>query len=246
MTQPIRALVVDDEALARSRLHDMLEDLGIVVVGDASNGHLALELIHTHQPDLVFLDIEMPGMNGLDTAQQINQQTQAPMIVFCTAYDEHALDAFGVDAIDYLLKPIQTKRLAHAIDKAKKLKQAGEVESLKNRLPGHDRHISIRRQSNLHLVSIADVLYCQAKDKYVEVVHLGGTDLIEESLVSLEQTFGDLLMRIHRNCLVNPTRLVSIQREPGGSHTASLTDCADGLKVSRRFYATVKSHLKQR
>lgn len=246
MTQPLRALVVDDEALARARLRDMLEDAGITVLDEASNGHLALELTNTHQPDLVFLDIEMPGLNGLDTAKQISQKPSSPMIVFCTAYDEHALDAFGVDAIDYLLKPIQSKRLERAISKAKKLKQANEVETLKDRLPGHDRHINIRRQSDLHLVSIADVLYCQAKDKYVEVVHVDGSDLIEESLVSLEQTFDGLLMRIHRNCLVNPTRLISIQRDPSGSHLASLTDYPDTLKVSRRFYSAVKDYLKQR
>lgn len=246
MTQTLSVLVVDDESLARIRLHDMLNDLGITQVDEASNGHLALEVIQSKQPDLVFLDIEMPGMSGLTTAQQITQLTHKPMVVFCTAYDEHALEAFGVDAIDYLLKPIQSKRLERAISKAQILKQANEVETLKDRLPGHDRHINIRRQSDLHLVSIADVLYCQAKDKYVEVVHVDGSDLIEESLVSLEQTFDGLLMRIHRNCLVNPTRLISIQRDPSGSHLASLTDYPDTLKVSRRFYSAVKDYLKQR
>ncbi|PZO63132.1 MAG: DNA-binding response regulator [Pseudoxanthomonas suwonensis] len=239
----MRVAIVDDEPLARRRLRDLLlaRD-GVDVVGEAADGAAGIALCSEHKPDVVLLDIAMPGMDGIDTARQLAALQPAPLVVFCTAYDAHALSAFEAQAIDYLVKPVRAERLATALDRAQAMlagKQAADVQAKQR------THLCARMRGNLRLIPIEDVLYLQADEKYVVVHHVRGEDLIEESLKSLEEEFGDRFLRIHRNCLVARNQLTALQRGSDGQMHARLRDGGQLLEVSRRSVTQLRELLKQ-
>ena len=178
----MKALVVDDESLARERMHALLAELGDVeVVGEAGDGFEALEAVERLRPDLVLMDIRMPRMDGLEAARHLGLFEPAPAIVFCTAYDDHALAAFDANAVDYLLKPIRSERLRAALERARRF--SGETLRA---IAGADAarrersHLCARVRGSLVLVPVSDVDFLLAEDKYVIVHHSGGEVLIEE------------------------------------------------------------------
>jgi len=232
----MKTLIVDDEPLARERLRAMLGDMGdIDVVGEAGNGGEALEAVQRLAPDVVLLDIRMPGIDGLEAARHLAAFDAPPAIVFCTAYGDHALEAFEANAVDYLLKPVRAERLRAALDKARRwnARTSQVVERALSHAAARS-HLCARVRGNLVLVPIDDVHYLLAEDKYVVVHHAKGEVLVEEPLKALEDEFGERFVRIHRNCLVARARLSGLTRDAEGRLLAAISGVDAPLEVSRR------------
>ncbi|HEB93348.1 MAG TPA: response regulator transcription factor [Gammaproteobacteria bacterium] len=245
----MKVLIVDDEPLARTRLIRLLNDMDeIETAGEAGTGCEAIELTDTLNPDVVLLDIRMPEMDGLEAAMHLSQLDNPPAIIFTTAYNEHALAAFEANAVDYLLKPIRRERLANALTRARRINRAqlldiGQQEGGEKN--AHARtHISANISGNLQLVSVADIIYFQAEQKYVTVRHLGGQLLIDDPLKSLEMEFSDRFLRVHRNSLVAMQSVQGLERIPGGRYEIYFHVIDDRLEVSRRLATTVRKRLK--
>lgn len=231
----MRVVIVDDESLARTRLADLLADIGdIEVLGEAADGRAALELVARVHPDLVLLDIRMPGIDGLETARHLALLESPPAIVFCTAYDDHALAAFERNAIDYLLKPIRHERLETALAKVRRMQAGDSAGERPAPIAQRRSHLCARVRGSLVLVAVADIRYLLADDRYVAVHHPGGVLLIEEPLKALEEEFADAFVRIHRNCLVARERLAGLDRGADGRVFVQVEDVAEPLEVSRR------------
>jgi two-component system, LytTR family, response regulator AlgR len=232
----MKALVVDDEPLARERLAALIADIdGVEAAGEAGNGVEALEAAARLRPDIVLLDIRMPVMDGLEAARHFSAMEAPPAVIFCTAYEDHALAAFEANAVDYLVKPIRSERLAPAIAKAQRLSGTTlrKIESASD--PKRRRsHLCARVRGSLVLVAVADIDYLLAEDKYVVVHHPKGEVLIEEPLTALEDEFGDRFVRIHRNCLVALAKLAGLDRAADGRVLARVAGASVALEVSRR------------
>ena len=232
----MKALVVDDEPLARERLAALLAEIdGVELAGEAVNGFDALEAVGRLKPDLVLLDIRMPVMDGLEAARHLGALDSPPAVIFCTAYEDHALAAFEANAADYLVKPIRVERLRAAIGKAQRLSGTTlrKLESASE--PGRRRsHLCARVRGSLVLVAVGDIDYLLAEDKYVVVHHAKGEVLIEEPLTALEEEFGERFVRIHRNCLVALEKLAGLDRASDGRVLARIAGVTQPLEVSRR------------
>ena len=241
----MRVLIADDEPLARERLRAMLiAQPGVEVVAEAGDGHAALHACAEHHPDMVLLDISMPGIDGLETARHLAEFEPRPMVVFCTAYDQHALSAFDAQAVDYLVKPVRAERLAAALERVRTF-AAGRVPAAAGTDDARKRtHLCARLRGSLRLIPIEDIRYLQAEEKYVVVHHARGEDLIEESLKALESEFGDRFVRIHRNCLVARGEIVELRRGGDGHTQAVLRHGEHPLEVSRRCVAQLRDTLK--
>ena len=238
----MRVLIADDEPLARERLRTLLaEHPGVELVGAVGDGAAVVEACARTQPDLVLLDISMPGLDGLQAAQRLAQLAPRPAVVFCTAHDEHAMSAFDAQAIDYLLKPVRAERLAAMLQRVR-IFLAGRGQPAQE--DGRRHQLCARLRGNLRVIPMEDVRYLQAEEKYVVVHHARGEDLIEESLKSLELEFGDRLVRIHRNCLVARNQIVELRRTPDGHTHAVLRDDGHVLEVSRRCLPQLRQTLR--
>lgn len=241
----MRIVIVDDEPLARARLAAQVADSGLgEVVAEASNGLDAIRAVESTAPDVVLLDIRMPGMDGVETAQHLARLADPPAVVLTTAYDEHALAAFDANAIDYLLKPIRSSRLQQALEKARVLTaaQAREVGAVAT--DAGRTHVSGLVHGNLTIVAIDRVLYFQAGHRYIDVVWADGSMLIEESLRSLESEFSERFVRVHRNALVAIAHVAGLSRDGFGNHLITLQGCDTTLPVSRRLLNQVRARLR--
>ena len=239
----MRVVIADDEPLARERLRALLADQpGIEVVAEAGDGEAALHACAELKPDLVLLDIAMPGIDGLEAARHLAAFEPRPAVVFCTAYDAHALSAFDAQAIDYLVKPVRAERLAAAVERVRAF-SAGRSHA---HAGAHRQrtHLCARIRGSLRLIPVEDVHYLQAEEKYVVVHHARGEDLIEESLKSLEEEFGDRFVRIHRNCLVARHELVELKRTADGHVQAVLRHGQAPLEVSRRCVSSLRETVR--
>jgi len=246
---PLRVLIVDDEAPARHRLRDVLEDcsaeLAVDIVGEADNGLDALNLAQQHPVDAVLLDIRMPGMDGLECASHLNQLSAPPAIIFSTAYDDYACQAFDLNAVDYLLKPVRADRLLRAISRAHSL-NAATLDHLRAVHPKARTHLSVNEKGRVVLIPLADILYLKAELKYVTVRTAAREFLIEEALTRLESEFGESFLRIHRNCLVASARIREIGKLAGedDGHFLLLDGLDERLMVSRRQYSALREKIK--
>ncbi|MEW5966337.1 MAG: LytTR family DNA-binding domain-containing protein [Pseudomonadota bacterium] len=246
---PLRVLIVDDEAPARHRLRDVLADcaaeLPVDIVGEASSGLDALERVQQQPVDAVLLDIRMPGMDGLECAAHLNRLTPPPAIIFSTAYDAYACQAFDLNAVDYLVKPVRAERLVRALSRARRL-TAAVLEQLREAHPHARTHLSINEKGRIVLIPVGDILYFKAELKYVTVRTAEREFLLEESLVRLENEFGDAFLRIHRNCLVAAGRIREIGKAPGDDegHFLRLDGLNERLPVSRRQYSALREKIK--
>jgi two-component system response regulator AlgR len=248
----VKVLIVDDEKPARDRLRQLIADLGnYEVVAEAANGEQALSMAATHDPDVVLLDIRMPGVDGIETAHHLNAMETPPAVVFTTAYDEYAIDAFEARAIGYVLKPVRRERLEKALEHAARitgqmLKQLTSDSNLQRRR----QHVCTRIQGELRLIPIESVSYFSADQKYVTVHHGDGQDLIDDSLKSLEDEFTDEFVRIHRGVLVAVDQIDRLQKTDDGKTRVVLRQdsLADGdeLIISRRHLTNVRNRLKGR
>ncbi|MFQ5935054.1 MAG: LytR/AlgR family response regulator transcription factor [Acidiferrobacterales bacterium] len=244
----MRVLIVDDEKLARDRLRELLSDIGgYDVIGEAMNGNEAVEKTSELNPDILLMDIRMPGMDGLEAAMHLTGMDTPPSVIFTTAYDQHALDAFEVNAVDYLLKPIRRDRLANALTKARKLttQQLQELSHTREEPPSRT-HISVHLRGNIRLVPLPEVIYFLADSKYVAVRTASEEHLIEDSLVNLVEEFGDKFLRIHRNALVSTAYIKGIEKSPSGTWQVALKGIDRRLDVSRRHAAAVRRWARNR
>jgi two-component system response regulator AlgR len=248
----IRVFIADDEEPARERLKELLADIGAevpnTVAGEAKNGVEALERLPASGAQVLLLDIRMPGMDGLELARHLTGLEQAPAVVFVTAHDKHALEAFELNALDYLLKPVRGSRLAAALKKAASA-GAPRREQLARAAGGPREYLSVAERHRIVLVPVRDVLFLRAEQKYVTVRTREREHLIEESLVALEKEFCGTdatngFVRIHRNCLVARAAIRGFERTGGGEEEAHWQVVLDGLPerlpVSRRQWPAVR------
>ena len=245
-TSAARILIADDEAPARARLRDLLdecrEQFPLVIVDEARNGREALEAINREKIDIVLLDIRMPEIDGMEAARHIAGMPEPPAIIFTTAFDAYALKAFEVNAIDYLLKPIRAERLLAALGKVRAAppvtRAALDAAANKPR-----RHLSVHERGKIILVPLADVLYLRAELKYVTVRTAEREHLVEESLTHLEEEFADAFVRVHRNCLVSRAAISGFERNMDESESGwavVIKATGEKLPVSRRQHHVVK------
>jgi len=243
-----RLLIVDDEPLARQRLRDLVGDVGgYEVAGEAANGVEAISILQEASVDIVLVDIRMPMMDGIELAQHLRGLSQPPKLIFTTAYDHYAVQAFELNAIDYLLKPIRSERLAAALAKAQPL-QAAQSQALRPLQETHD-HLSIHERGKVLLVPIADVLYLRAELKYVTVRTRDKSYLLETSLNQLEQIYAVQFVRIHRNALVARAAISGFEKqrisegEEAGetAWVVLIKGIPETLLVSRRHQSVIKA-----
>ena len=241
----MRVMVCDDEKLARDRLARLVSDLdGATVVAEAANGREALTKAQESQPDVVLMDIRMPDMDGLEAAEHLLKSESPPAVIFCTAYDEHALQAFKVHAIDYLLKPVSREDLTAALGRAKNISR-GKLQALETEVHSSDgsprrKHISARTHKGIELVAVDEVRYFMADQKYVTVRHSDGEVLIDETLKELEDEFPGLFVRVHRNALISLAFLEGMEMSTAGHYQVRLRGIDERLTVSRRHVAGLR------
>jgi len=242
----MKILIIDDEHLARQRLRQVIEELGTAdLIAEGSNGEQALALCQQHQPDIILLDIRMPGMDGIEAAQHIMKLETPPAIIFTTAYDQYALSAFDTHAVDYLLKPIRKERLVEALESAKRLTKV-QMQNLNvdEQTSSRRKHISARLGGELRLINISDIRYFLAEHKYVTVRYTEGSVLIEESLRSLEAEFEGVFIRIHRNALVALNAIEALEKSKSGAHRIRMAGVEETLEVSRRHLPHIRKVMK--
>lgn len=245
-TKPLRILIADDEAPARARLRDVLDDLALQmpseIVGMAGNGIEAMALLQTCKADVVLIDVRMPVMSGCDLAREIAALPDAPCVIFTTAYENHAVEAFELAAIDYLVKPVRAERLGEALMRFRRLR-AGPEE-----VPAARTHFSVIERGRIVRLAVADVLFLRAEMKYVTAITALREYVLDESLVQIEQEFPARFLRVHRSCLVAVDAVEGVQR--GGEQDVEahwdviVRGLSERLPVSRRQWPTVKQALR--
>jgi len=253
----MKILIADDEAPARARLRRLVEELpDCVVVGEAGNGREVLQGCIDHAPAVVLLDIRMPDMDGIETARHIARLPDGPAVVFTTAFDHYAIDAFDAHAVGYLLKPVRRERLEKALAFAARLQPVQLAEVSREAQRSDQRaNICVRRGANLHLIPVDEILFFRADQKYVTIFHYGEgnqgveprgvEDLLDEPLKELAEEFADRFIRIHRSTLIALRFLERMERNAEGQYEVWLKGVDKPLQVSRRHVTAVKSCLKR-
>lgn len=240
-------LIVDDEMPARARLRRLLDDIGgWQVAAEAMHGWQALELCQSLDPDVVLLDIRMPEMDGLEVARHLLDFPDPPAVIFTTAYEDYAIQAFEAQAVGYLLKPVRRERLERALQQAARLSRS-HLAAVAAAVGGEGRrsHICVRKARGLRLVPVDEILGFRADQKYVMLMLADGEELSEETLKGLEEEFADEFIRIHRNTLLARRYLQRIEVGNDGRTLAWLAHRDEPLPVSRRLAAEVKRRLME-
>lgn len=243
----MNVLIVDDEPLARARLCRLVTELEEdVVATEAGNGPEALQRVQTDAIDVVLLDIRMPGMDGIEVARHLKHLDRAPAVIFTTAYDNHALQAFEASAIDYLLKPIRRDRLKDAIGRARTLtgRQINTFEVVDPAAGKARTHVSASLKGDFKLVPVEEVRFFRAEHKYVVARHDKGELILDEALSALEEEFEQDFMRVHRNALVALALVRALERSEGGGYRLRFDGIEDTVEVSRRCLPEVRRALK--
>lgn len=251
--RPLKILLVDDEPLARDRLRTLLGDIAaqcpVDIVGEAANGLQALEALHEQAADVVLADIRMPGMDGIELAAHLGRLEKPPAVIFTTAYDNYAVQAFDLNAVDYLLKPVRAQRLLAALQKVPAQRPdsallAGIGQAVRG---GGRTHLSCHERGRLLLVPVPEVLYFKADLKYVTARTVDREYLLDESLTHLESEFADRFLRLHRAVLVARTALAGFEKAAGDDAEAYgwalLRGVPEKLPVSRRQWASARAGL---
>ena len=243
----MKILIVDDEPLARERLKQLVAEINPgYKLFDASNGLESLDVITNETIDIILLDIRMPLMDGIELARHILKLDQQPAIVFCTAYQDHAIKAFDANAVDYLLKPIRKERLETALERASlvskvKLNHIAQTENTNLTRS----HLSTLVNGNLELIPIDNIYFFRAEQKYVTAAWPEGQAILDDSLVSLEQEFSDQFIRIHRNALVAKNYISGLIKNDDNQLCIKLESIDELLLVSRRHLSSIRSLVNQ-
>ncbi len=247
--QNIKAVIADDEEQLRLYLQSKLKRLWpeLNICGLARNGYEAVEVIERHQPDVAFLDIKMPGWNGIEVARQVESSCR---IVFITAYDQYAVEAFESEAIDYLLKPVADERLSKTIERLQKQIQSreppdiGKIQTLDRLLQTLDakekeqslKWIKVRHGEEVRLLSVEDICYFKSEDKYTLVKTRKGESLIKKSIRELtEELDSDKFWQVHRGTIINVGAIEAVHRSFGGKMILTLKDLPEKLPVSKSY-----------
>jgi two-component system response regulator AlgR len=246
----MRIFIADDEEPARERLKELLADIAdelpSTVVGEARNGLEAIERVPESGAQVLLLDIQMPGMGGLEVARHLASLEKPPTVVFVTAHDRHAVEAFELNALDYLLKPVRAERLAAALKKA----SSPNREQLAKAAEGAREYLSVAERNRIVLVPVREIVFLRAEQKYVTVRTRSREHLIEEALVSLEREFAATFVRIHRNCLVARAAIRGFERGAGAEDEPHWLVVLDGLEerlpVSRRQWPVLRELVSDR
>lgn len=247
--QTTRALLVDDEAIALQRLRRALQAFpDIVIMGEATDGLTAVSLINHQQPDLVFLDIQMPGLNGFEVLRQL---TGNPLIVFVTAYDAYAVKAFEANSIDYLLKPVEQQRLALTIQRVRDNRQGlqvmlGKLQLLLQQQQPRDfiTTVPVKTGNKIQLIPVGDIVYLKADDKYVNLHTQEGAQLIEYPLNYLLERLPPEFIRIHRSYIINKMKIREIHKEGKAAFTIILRDAkGTSLRSAQSYYESIRTQL---
>jgi two-component system response regulator AlgR len=258
----VKILVVDDEALARERLQRLLAKLRPEAQClQAASGEEALALVAEHGPDVLLLDIRMPGMDGIEVATHLDSLQRPPAVIFCTAYDEYALEALQYHAMAYLLKPVREAELARALDNAGRINRL-QLASLDRDQPGQPEvapqerdsvpagvqrsQVSSQTHRGLETMSVAEIRCFLADQKYVTAHSPVGKLLLPDTLKELELEFGQRFLRVHRNALVALAHIARLERDDNGAWSVVLDGLDERPAVSRRHLAEAKQRLLQR
>ncbi len=242
----VKILIVDDEPPARDRLLRLIDEIdGYRVVGQCGSGLEALDLVPRMAADVVLMDIRMPGMSGIEAARHLLSMAQPPAVIFTTAYDEYALEAFDSQALGYLLKPVRRERLARALQHAARITGPQLTQLSQAAMPESRRqNISVRMRDELRLIPVRDIAFFRAEQKYVTVRHRNGEDLIDESLKALSSELQADFVRVHRSFLVAVDSIKSLEKDSQGKPVLRLREYADAIPVSRRQLAELKRRLR--
>lgn len=243
----LRVLIVDDEPLARSRLRTLLGDCHdppVLLVGEAGDAPQALALLQHEAVDVALLDIHLPGADGMQLAALLRNLPESPAVVFVTAHAEYAVDAFDLDAVDYLTKPVRLQRLQAALERVMRARATAAALDLE---PVDDDWLLISERGRTLRLPVAEVLYVKAEQKYLTVRTREADHLMDGSLNQLEERFGPRFLRIHRNALVAHTAIRALERQRGADDSdgwvVRLAGIDDALDVSRRQLAAVRQAL---
>ena len=235
----LNILIIDDEQPARDRLRRLVGAIsGYEVAGEAVSGNDALDQIRELSPDILLLDISMPGMDGMSLARVLQEGGASPAIVFCTAYQDQALKAFEVEAVDYLVKPVRAERLEKALEKAGRFLGSDKDHE-------DDHYIRSTVGGKVVLTPISRVACLISEDKYTTVVHETGTTVIDESLMEMEQKFPSLFFRVHRNALISRKHLRGLERTSDGQTQVILSSTDRKPEVSRRNISALRKLLSE-
>jgi two-component system, LytTR family, response regulator AlgR len=244
----MKVLIVDDEPLARDRLQRMVSVVpGYEVVGQAGNGQEAVDMARKLAPDIVFMDVRMPGMDGLAAAQHLSELDVPPAVIFCTAYDDYAVEAFSSQAIGYLLKPVKKEDLASALNRARKVNKAqlAELQQSPTIPMGGRSHITSKTRRGIDLVPVAEIRMFQADHKYVTAYYGEGEALLDETLKELEDEFDGRFVRIHRNALASIPHIDGMDRSAEGQYYLRLAGIDIRPQVSRRHVSAMRKLLQK-
>ena len=253
----LSVMFVDDEAPARARLRDLLADVALdvpnEVLAEAANGVQALEALEQRSVDVMLVDIRMPKMDGIVLARHVSHLDNPPTIIFVTAYDSYAVQAFELNAIDYLVKPVRAQRLSTALQKVRLKDPLPDRQVLPQVLSqlqqGARTHLSCHERGRLLLIPITDILYLKADLKYVTARTLSREYLLDESLTHLEQEFSERFIRLHRSVIVAKDVITGFEKnaaeDADTQWQAILRGISEKLPVSRRQWPQVKSYAKQ-
>ncbi len=253
----IRALIVDDEPLARTGVHQLVDPLDdVIVVGEAADGPEAVRLIEEHDPDLVFLDVQMPEMSGLEVVREVGVENM-PLTIFVTAYDQYALDAFEAHALDYLLKPIEEERFEEAMDRARHQLQRVEADTLSKQLEGVLREyadqeesggierFTIRNRNRIYFVDADNVQWIESEGDYVALHDGERTHLVRKTMKELEEQLDpSRFLRVHRSYIVNVDYIEELRPLDHGTYQLRMAS-GTPLKTSRGYSDNVDALLDE-
>lgn len=245
MIDPARqkVLIADDEPLARERIRRLMDALDrYEVCGEANNGDSTLKAVASLEPDIVLLDIRMPGMDGLDVAEQLNTVHNPPAIIFCTAYDHYAIAAFEVHAVAYLLKPVRREALSDALARAGRINRV-QLRALASAPDAVSNQLAVRTHRGTELIELSRIHFCEADQKCVTIYHDRGETVTDHTLKELEHTYPGELLRIHRHTLVGVRFIQGLKRTDDGHYQLALRDIPATLSVSRRHATAVRQWL---
>jgi two-component system, LytTR family, response regulator len=250
----LRVLLVDDEPLVREGVRDFLEgEPGVTIAGEAANGLEALRFLSEHRVDLLLLDIQMPELDGLGVASELLREG-GPAIVFVTAFSEHAIRAFELNAVDYLLKPFDRARLLAAIQRARARHRTGNYPELAERLSavlallergrGYAERVLVKDEGRIRFVPVEEIDWIEAADNYVRIQAGGQRHLVRETIGSLERRLDPhRFARIHRSTVVNLSRIRELQPTFNGEYTVILSS-GTKLTLSRTYRDAVRERLE--
>lgn len=242
-SQPYTCLIIDDEPPARARLHQLLENFPDTfrVLEEAKNGIEAIKKINQLQPDVIFLDIEMPGLNGFELLERLEK---IPIVIFCTAFDQYSLKAFETNSIDYLLKPVRLERLRQTVEKLscfkKNLSSTAIMSVLKEFYSQKEEKkmtsITVKKQDKLIFIKLDEVTHFEADEKYVTVYTNKENHLIEQSLSQLELKLPDYFIRVHRSIILNKNQVLDVQKYFNSRFVITLSNIRKTSITSGRSY----------